>query len=249
MHQNINRDILVEARNLTVTFDEVSVLEDISFSIVRGCFVGLIGPNGAGKSTLLKALLGLVKPTSGTCIHAPGLTVRYVPQHYVLSSFVPISVSEVVQMGSDERVTAQVIIDALEDVGLEMGCAKKNYHTLSGGQKQRVMIARALIEMPDIIFFDEPLSGVDLETKEQIYAFLKELNQKGVTIFFVSHDVDHIVDACDFVLCLDRSLHQGCHPVAFAQGERIKNTALATSSVCLSEKEVQSHKQVVHHHH
>jgi len=249
MKISAHKDPIVEVQDLTVRFDDVLVIENISFAIDRGSFVGLIGPNGAGKSTLLKTLLGLIVPTGGSCRHIAGLKMSYVPQHYVLSSFVPISVSEVVQMGSRVRVKHDMIRDILHEVGLDGSYVRKNYHTLSGGQKQRVMIARTLIDLPDIIFFDEPLSGVDLKTKTQIHGLLKDLNKKGVTIFFVSHDIDHVVDACDLVLCLDGSLHRGCHPVAFANGDRSHKPLLPTDTKCLAADEVKPHKKAVHHHH
>ena len=222
----------------------------MSFCVERGSFVGLIGPNGAGKSTMVKMLLGLIKNDRGSYRFAHSTIVRYVPQQYDLQSYVPVSVLEVVQMGSYTRVSKDDVIRVLSHVGLNETFFKRNYHSLSGGQKQRVMIARALIVAPDIIFFDEPLSGVDLETKLQIHTFLKDLNNSGTTIFFVSHDIDHVVDACDLVLCLDKSLHQGCHPIAFAQGKRhIAQRESTVESTCLVRENGAVQKQHIHHHH
>lgn len=249
MKKPLANDVMIEVRDLSVHFDDLYVLKDVSFEIKKGSFVGLIGPNGAGKSTLLKTLLGLIEPSQGHCTRAPSITMRYVPQHYALSSFAPVSVAEVIQMGSHKYAPSDMIIKALQSVGLNDSYIPKNYHTLSGGQKQRVMIARALIEIPDIIFFDEPLSGVDVKTTSEIHNLLKNLNLDGVTIFFVSHDIDHVIDACDIVLCLDQSLHQNCHPVDFAKGQRKEAQSTANKKTCVGEIKSNLRKQQVHHHH
>jgi len=230
-----------------VRFGGENVLDHVSFDVAHGEFVGLIGPNGAGKTTLLKVLLGIASLDEGSFSFAPSVVVRYVPQQYVLPEHVPISVREVIQMGSPSSVTRDAVLHVLSQVGLDRKKISQNFHTLSGGQKQRVVIARALVVRPDIIFFDEPLSGVDHATKEGIYDLLKTLNGDGMTIFFVSHDIDHVTDACDRVLCLDRTLHRGCHPFAFAKGDR---DVLSASAECLiNEKSVGSSKRPMHHHH
>ncbi len=253
MTKHKNQNVILNVNNLCVKFGAEVVLDQISFEVHRGDFVGLIGPNGAGKSTLVKTLLGLIAPTAGDYDFGQ-VCMSYVPQQYVLPVVVPISVAEVVSMGSLKKISKNSVSEILARVGLDSSFLTKNYHNLSGGQKQRVMIARALVIKPDFIFFDEPLSGVDIKTKMHIYDFLKELNKEGVTIFFISHDVDHVVDVCDHVLCLDRSLHRGCHPVSFAQGNRDvahevvpKNDAMTclVSSGSTPQKVVGS----IHHHH
>jgi len=238
-------------QSLSVYFGSIAVLDAISFVIKRGEFVGLTGPNGAGKSTLLKTLLGLTPTYGGSYSFADDLTVSYVPQHYALPSHVPVSVAEVVRMGARNIMTGKAVLDALTHVGLHKDFLHKNFHELSGGQKQRVMIARAIVTAPDMIFFDEPLSGIDVQTKTQIYDLLKKFNKEGMTILFVSHDVDHVVEACDRVLCLDRILHKGCHPADFARGARdTEEKSSHVDTQCLVENDApHAVKRPVHHHH
>ena len=249
--QQTSSTTALDVQGLSIRFGPVAVVDGVSFAIKRGEFVGLTGPNGAGKSTLIKALLGIAPVSSGTFSFAKDLTVCYVPQHYALPAHVPVSVGEVVRMGEKKILMKKAVHAALANVGLTEDFVHKNFHELSGGQKQRVMIARALIAKPDMIFFDEPLSGIDFKTKMQIYDLLKDLNKKGMTILFISHDVDHVVQTCDRVLCLDRILHKGCHPADFARGKRDQHEkAEQIDTKCLVENGPQhTAKQTVHHHH
>jgi zinc transport system ATP-binding protein len=125
-------------------------------------------------------------------------------------------------------------------VGLETSFLKKNFQDLSGGQKQRVIIARALLQEPDVLLFDEPLSGVDFETKLQMYELLAMLNDKyKTTIIFVSHEIESVIAKCHRVLCLNKKMHKGCHPLEFAQGN------LESCPVLKTEKSLHP----IHHHH
>ncbi len=223
-----NESPLLAVTNLAVNFGETKALVDVSFTIKKGEYVGLIGPNGAGKSTLLKTILRTISPQSGTIIAPPRAKIGYVPQQFLLRTPVAISVAEVLQMGFarigfwQSRAEKEVMAEALAAVGFETDFLSKNYQTLSGGQKQRVIIARALLNNPDLLLFDEPLSGVDYATKLRIYDLLADLNQKkGITILFVSHEVDAVVSKCQRILCLDKTLHDGCHPIHFAKGEHV----------------------------
>ncbi len=216
---------ILSVNNLAVRFGNTEALHDVTFSLDAGEYVGLIGPNGAGKSTLLKAIIGLV-PSSGT-VSAPTKTrIGYVPQHFLLAPSVAISVAEVVQMGINDcgflpsKSQKMAIDHALAAVGFDADWSRKDFQSLSGGQKQRVIIARALVSKPDLLLFDEPFSGVDYATKLKIYDLLAELNEKqGIAILFVSHEVDAVISKCERILCLDKTLHEGCHPVHFAKGE------------------------------
>lgn len=208
---------MITAKNVSLELEGNVILDDVSFSISEGEYVGLIGPNGAGKSSLIKLILGLHKLTSGSLVLDAKTQIGYVPQNYTLSPVVPISVEEVLTM-SGIKDRGQLPFQ-LEKVDLSADFLKKNFHQLSGGQQQRVIIARALCSNPNFLVFDEPLNGVDYETKLSIYKLLFELNKtQKLTILFVSHEVDHIVGECSHVLCLNRTMHTGCHPLDFAKG-------------------------------
>lgn len=229
---------IIKVKNLTVELAGEKILDNVSFVLNRGDYVGLIGPNGAGKTTLVKVILGFLKPTKGKVIGANKVKIGYVPQNYRFSPIVPIAVSEVIKMAG-VRVT-QRVVEVLSLVGLDQSFFGRNFHELSGGQQQRVIIARALAINPDVLIFDEPLSGVDFKTKVALYQLLADLNEsQELTILFVSHEVDHIVGKCSDILCLNRQLHSGCHPLDFAKG-KVNSCNLEKADINVLP---------VHHHH
>lgn len=217
---------ILSVKNLTVVYGGNTVVDNVSFDICAGEYVGLVGPNGAGKSTLLKAILGIIKPTSGTIVLPDKISLGYVPQENLANTYVAVSVAEVLQMGF-ERLSfwqpggeRKEMLRVLDAVGLDESFLVKDIAALSGGQKQRVYVARSLIHHPKILFFDEPLSGVDYTTKLRIYDLLAKLNEKlGITILFVSHEIDYVISNCKRILCINKTLHEGCHPLPFMRGE------------------------------
>ena len=231
----------IEVDNVSYQRNQQHILENISFTLEHGDYVGLIGPNGAGKTTLIKIILNLLVPSSGHVRIAPELCIGYVPQIYNLAPIIPISVREVLSMsGNHDKLDQQ---KKLEQVRLDGSLLKKNFHHLSSGQQQRIIIARSLCMQPQILIFDEPLSGVDFATKIKLYDLLATLNKEhNLTILFVSHEVDRIIDKCHCILCLDKTLHQGCHPLDFSQGKSICREELAATDYT-------NRVLPVHHHH
>jgi len=208
----------VEAEELNINYDKMSVLWDLSFQIPKGLLVGIIGPNGAGKSTLLKAALGLVKPLSGkiSCFGE----VAYVPQRESVDWDFPITAEEVVLMGRYGRLglfgrprkaDLEATAAALEQVGMS-AYADRQIGRLSGGQQQRLFIARALVQMADILLLDEPFVGVDLATEKAIMELLRKLRGQGKTILIVHHDLPSVEEYFDWALLLNTRL-LGCGPI------------------------------------
>jgi ABC-type Mn2+/Zn2+ transport system ATPase subunit len=190
---------LLQLRDLRLGYDGRAVLEGISLTIERGEFLALLGPNGAGKTTLLRSLLGLIPVLSGQIDYGfdqlaspPG----YVPQRETLDPIFPLSVFEVVLMGTYARLAPlrtvgrrqrQLATRCLEQVGLAH-LADRPFWMLSGGQKQRVLIARALAVEPQILMLDEPTSGVDPGAAAAIMDLIARLNHDhGLTVILVSH--------------------------------------------------------------
>ncbi len=188
------------------------VLDEVSFTVERGAFLGIAGPNGGGKTTLLRLVLGLERPSTGSVRlfgAAPGARggqrIGYVSQRAQLASATPVTVREVVEAGrlavrgplgplraADRAAVARLV----ERVGLA-GRADAPLRTLSGGMQQRAFIARALAAEPSLLALDEPTTGVDAESQESLAALLAELRRElGVTILYVSHEfgaVEHVV--------------------------------------------------------
>jgi zinc transport system ATP-binding protein len=212
---------LIEIKNLYANYDGEIVLENINLTIQKNDFIGLIGPNGGGKTTLLKIILGLLEPKNGF-IRVMGSTpkqgrslIGYVPQFAVFDSDFPISVHDVVRMGrlGPDRLfkpyTEQddaIVMERLAWVDM-VAQKDRSLSELSGGQRQRVYIARALANEPSILLLDEPTISVDIEARAKIYKLLHDINQNGVTILLVSHDLNVISSYVKTIGCLNRTLH------------------------------------------
>ncbi len=219
--------LAIDAEHLTVTFRGQIALDDVSVAVPAGRYVGIVGPNGAGKTTLMRVLLGLQQPSSGTVrifgmdprAARRGGTMGYVPQRVAQGdvSF-PVTVEEVVMSGRASTIGLGRLVGRHDKEAAERALVltdtaslrRKLLHQLSGGQRQRVFIARALASEPRILLLDEPTTGVDVSAKEAFYSLLRSLHrEKGLTILFVSHDVEVAAQEADFVLALHQKLV--CH--------------------------------------
>jgi len=199
-----DKKLLIDIDNVRVAFGSEVVLDAISLCIHSNEFVGLIGPNGAGKTTLLRVLLGLLQPGRGTVKQTPGLRIGYIPQRGRQAMMqVPMSVQEVVLLGArgDKKRAGQ----ALEGVRMH-DMRYKRFADLSGGQQQRVMIAQALASQPDMLCLDEPTTGIDERSQAAFYKTLQDLQQQGIAIVMVSHDVDTVLTLVDRVICLNQTI-------------------------------------------
>jgi len=214
---------VIECRNLLVRYGQLTVLEKVSFEVPERTTMCLVGPNGGGKSTLLKVLLGLVRPQSGEVRvlgKEPGkarMQVGYMPQYIQIDPLFPIDVEGIVRMGrlhphgfgfynkEDHSATHR----ALEEVGL-WEHRKESFINLSGGMKQRVLIARALVNDPDILLLDEPTAMVDAHIEAKLLQQLKDLHNR-MTILLVSHDASFVSGLVDEVLCVNKTAE--LHPL------------------------------------
>jgi ABC-type Mn2+/Zn2+ transport system ATPase subunit len=193
-----------------VAFDRASlgygrrtVLSELTFTIGEGDFLGLVGPNGAGKTTVLRALLGTLKPLSGTVTRSPGLRFGYVPQRDQVDYGFPLRVLDVVLMGRYDRIglgrrpgadDRRRAMAALEHVGIPE-LADRPLKDLSGGQKQRTLIARALVGEPNVLVLDEPTNGMDLVSTTQILGLVRELHERDrLTVIMVSHALNEVAN-------------------------------------------------------
>ena len=193
--------LLLDVDNVSLAINNEAILQEVSLCIHSGEFIGLIGPNGAGKTSLLKVILGLVKPTTGV-VTKHQASVAYVPQRgNQYNALVPISVLEVVTLGArGSRARAQ---EALQKVSMVQH-ANKRFTALSGGQQQRVIIAKALANDIDVLFLDEPTTGIDEHSQAEFYALLRGLQEQGITIVMVSHDVDTTLTLVTRIICLNQ---------------------------------------------
>lgn len=196
------RTVLLHAENIWVRSRHQVLLENISLTLHRGKVVTIVGPNGAGKTTLLRALLGVMPISAGTLTRAPKLRLGYVPQKLNISPLMPITVARFLAMVPG--VTSTQIDQALHQVEAAM-LHHEPLQVLSGGELQRVLLARALLQQPDILLMDEPTQGMDINGQRRFYELLDNIRQTlKCGIVMVSHHLNMVMATTDEVLCIHR---------------------------------------------
>ena len=213
----MNNNNAISVEDLTVAYDIKPVVWDIDVSFEKSKLTAIVGPNGAGKSTLIKAIMGLLKPISGTVrvLDNDDLSrIAYVPQSGSVDWDFPVTVEDVVLMGRyraigwfkrPSAIDKKIAREMLDKVG--MGAFKdRQISQLSGGQQQRVFLARALSQQADIYILDEPLKGVDVKTEKILIDLLKQLGREGKTVIAVHHDLSTVPQYFDNVVFINVKL-------------------------------------------
>ncbi|MGX7348756.1 metal ABC transporter ATP-binding protein [Dolosicoccus paucivorans] len=210
---------MIEANNLSVSYNKFLALDDVSFKLKTGQLIGIIGPNGAGKSTLMKAMLNIL-PHSGTTtydgqhVSQVRKKISYVEQKNNIDHDFPINVLDMVAIGFYRQLglfkfptkeQKDQAMEALRQVGLEE-FSHRQISELSGGQFQRVLIARVLVQDADYIFLDEPFVGIDAKSEAIIAKILRQMKGDGKTILIVHHDLSKVAEYFDSVILLKQQL-------------------------------------------
>lgn len=211
----------IECQNLTVGYEGRAILKDINFTVNRGDYLCIIGENGAGKTTLLRTLLGLQPPVSGKILFGDGLERKrcgYLPQQTVIQRDFPASVSEIVLSGCQNRCGLRPFYrkeekEYVHKMMEKMGIAHledKCYRELSGGQQQRTLLARALCATQEMLFLDEPVSGLDPVATEEMYRLIEQINREDhITILMISHDIKAALAYADHILEIGKQIFLG----------------------------------------
>ena len=209
---------LITLKDVTIAFEGVPAVEHVSYQVNRGDYMVIIGENGSGKSTLMRAMLGLVHPCAGTVRYGDGLKrnqIGYLPQQTAVQRDFPASVEEVVLSGCINQLGSRFFYGknlqrkahekmALLDIE---NLSEKPYRTLSGGQQQRVLLARALCATDALLLLDEPVTGLDPGSTQELYGLIRRLNREhGVSIVMVSHDLHGSMADANKVLVVDRGV-------------------------------------------
>lgn len=209
---------LITLQDVTIAFEGVPAVEHVSYQVNRGDYMVIIGENGSGKSTLMRAMLGLVHPCAGAVRYGDGLKqnqIGYLPQQTAVQRDFPASVEEVVLSGCLNQLGMRFFYGknlqrkarekmALLDI---QNLAGKSYRTLSGGQQQRVLLARALCATDALLLLDEPVTGLDPGSTQELYDLIRRLNREhGVSIVMVSHDLRGSMADANKVLVVDRGV-------------------------------------------
>jgi zinc transport system ATP-binding protein len=214
---------ILSAEGLSFQYNSLEVLSNISFSINAGDYIGLVGPNGSGKTTLIRIILGLMKPPKGH-ISLLGVEswkfkewykVGYLPQRSLFNPYFPATVKEIVSLGLFSKRKFSGGLNKPEETMINeamrlmdvLDIKDKLIGNLSGGQQQRVLVARAIVNEPELLILDEPTTALDPETREKFFHILQEFNQnKKVTIILVTHDIGSIGKYASKLLYLDKRI-------------------------------------------
>ena len=203
-------NMILQAKHLTKWYGDHMAVEDIQLEFEKGSFNAILGPNGAGKSTTISMLIGLKKPTQGQIRYAPNTKIGVVFQASVLDEMLTVRENLTIRAQQYKEIAASCVDDLIHQLGLT-AFQKQLYGTLSGGQKRRVDIARALLSQPDILFLDEPTTGLDIQTRKAIWDLLSRLQKdEGLTIILTTHYLDE-ADEADQIYIVD-------HGKVIAQG-------------------------------
>ena len=236
---NISGADMVRLSGLSAGYDGKPVVADVNLRIAAGEFVGIVGPSGSGKSTLMKVLLGTVHVYHGEAFvdgHPVSTrrrpSVGYVPQLETIDWNFPVTVEEVVMMGRTmqsgpwpwpRRSDRAEMERLLERLGIAE-FRKQHIRGLSGGQQQRVFLARALIRNPHLLILDEPTSGVDIKTRDDILHLLVDLHRDGVTVILSTHELNAVAAHLPRVVCINRGIIADGDPADVFTTEILRET-------------------------
>ncbi len=198
---------LVTINGLSVKHGNHQALANVALTVDKGEIVTIVGPNGSGKSTLLRCIIGAMTPDSGTILKAAGMRMGYVPQKLAIDATMPLTAARFLSL--PKRRDRMHIQEALQQVGAD-GLQDRPMAGLSGGQFQRVLLARALMDKPDLLILDEPTTGLDQPGSADLYTQIEHVRRdSGAAILMVSHELHVVMSASDRVVCLNG--HVCCH--------------------------------------
>ena len=191
---------LIKAEDITVVRDQRSILKNVSLEIAGEDFITIIGPNGAGKSMLLKCLMGFYKPDSGRVLRPPNLRIGYLPQRLSVDQSMPITVKGFLRL---RKKTTQSELEKVVDETSIQGLLNHPLFVLSGGELQRVLLARALLENPQILILDEPAQNLDVSGQLAFYKLIEKIHTlRQLSLLMVSHDLHLVMSSTKKVVCL-----------------------------------------------
>ena len=229
---------VVRIDKLSYSYETVLSLDNVSFTVYQGDFLGIIGPNGAGKTTLFHCMVGLINNYQGQ-LKIFGQDIRkskkllqkigYVPQRKFIDQGFPVTVKEIVSLGEIGKKPLSRIEAAIKTVGL-LEEKNRRIGNLSAGQQQRVIIAKALVNDPLLLILDEPTTGIDVETQNKFYALLTELNrERKITIVWSSHDMNAVEKFANKVACIDKKMFFHGDAIDFFGNQNLRDSYIEST--------------------
>ena len=197
---------LLSLKNISFDVHRQRLVSNINLTIGAQETISLIGPNGAGKSTLVKLILGLLTPTEGDIVAHHPIRLGYVPQRFSVPAILPLRVKDVLAQADKRLLNATERDYIFERLSLSSLLSRQMHH-LSGGETQRVLLARALLDKPNLLILDEPMQGLDPDTEALLYAFIDALPEfLRCAMLVVSHDLHWVMKGSRRVICLNKHI-------------------------------------------
>ena len=191
---------LIQAKDLCVTRHNKNILENVSVKVKTNDFITIVGPNGAGKSILLDCLMGSFSPDSGGIIKKDNLSLGYIPQNFNPESSMPISVKRFLTLR--KKITPSELMNISKETNI-FDILEKNISNLSGGELQKVLLARSLLNEPELLILDEPAQNLDIKNQLNFYNLLNKIyKNRELSILMVSHDLHMVMSSTKQVICL-----------------------------------------------
>ncbi|MGP1947640.1 MAG: zinc ABC transporter ATP-binding protein ZnuC [Arsenophonus sp. NC-PG7-MAG3] len=229
---------LLSLKNIAVSYGSHQIIKNISFDLHAGEILTLLGINGAGKSTLAKIVLGLITPTQGEIIYKTKLRIGYLPQKLLLDIAMPLTVKRFMTLKPGVKTTN--IIPALIRVSA-YHLIEQQMQKLSGGETQRVLLARALLNQPQLLVLDEPTQGIDINGQVALYNLINNIrNELNCAVFIISHDHNLVMAKTDKVLCINKQICCSGRP---------EDVALDPKFIAMFGQRGIEQISVYHHHH
>ncbi|MCL6414281.1 zinc ABC transporter ATP-binding protein ZnuC [Aestuariirhabdus sp. Z084] len=201
---------LLKVRDICFSRQQRRLLDRVSFDLHPGEIMTLIGPNGAGKTTLVRIILGLIKADSGHCERQSRLRIGYMPQKIHIEPTFPLTVEGFLKLNG--KPSQDQLDAALHRVDISQ-LARQRLQKLSGGEMQRVLLARALLQKPQLLVLDEPVQGVDINGQRELYNLIRSIrDEQGCAVLMISHDLHLVMAATDHVICLNHHVCCSGHP-------------------------------------
>ena len=200
MKHSAGRQDFFSVRNLSVYYGHKAVVDNVSFRIEPGEIVTIIGPNGSGKTTLARALIGFTTPQQGSIHTIPKLRMSYVPQYISLNPLIPMNGEQFLQLSPFyNHEMKRKLLGRLRLHDIEM----RQFVSLSGGEKQRILLARAMLNNPQLLILDEPAQALDVDAQIWLYELVRDYaGENNCAVLLISHDLHLVMGATDRVLCM-----------------------------------------------
>jgi zinc transport system ATP-binding protein len=199
--QQENSQILASLKNTSLKLNDQQILKDINLELKQGEITTLIGPNGGGKTSIARILLQILHPSSGKVFIKKNIKIGYVPQKLEIEKTIPLRVIDF--LGLDIKIPEMTMI---KKIGIE-NILEKSIHQISGGQMQKTLLARALINNPEILVLDEPTSNMDISAQAEFYDLIEEIRKKQhCAILLISHDLHIVMQKTNQVICINHHI-------------------------------------------